>query len=50
MLKPGTYKKVEYIGEEGFVTNGYKNDGEERHTYKLNSDGTTTLYGEGNSS
>lgn len=38
---------VSYVGTEGYVTNGYTEDGESTSTYRLNSDGTATRLGEG---
>jgi RHS repeat-associated protein len=34
--------ETKYIGEEGYIENSYKNEGDKRQTHKLNSDGTAT--------
>ena len=34
--------ETKYIGEEGYIANSYKNEGDKRQTHKLNSDGTVT--------
>jgi RHS repeat-associated protein len=36
---------VEYKGTEGYVSNGYTEDGQSTSTYRLNSDGTATRLG-----
>jgi RHS repeat-associated protein len=38
---------VQYIGKEGYQTNGYTKDGQTPSTYRLNSDGSATKLGEG---
>jgi hypothetical protein len=35
------------VGQEGYQTNGYTEDGQSTGTYKLNSNGTATLLGDG---
>jgi len=40
-------KNASYVGKEGYQENGYKNDGDKRTTYKLNSDGSATPLAEG---
>jgi RHS repeat-associated protein len=34
--------ETKYIGEEGYIANSYKNEGDKRQTHKLNSDGIFT--------
>jgi RHS repeat-associated protein len=39
--------ETKYIGEEGYISNSYKNEGDKRQTHKLNKDGTATpVFGE----